>query len=382
MTIRRLPTRLFGLGAAAIALSACDAIGSFDPDLRGSAGQFDTSDAARNAVLSAPVPDARGVITYPDYQVAVARRGDTVGTIAARLGLSPDALASFNAIPQNVALREGEIIALPAAPGAPGSGTLDGSGTFDVASIAGNAIDRAEGAPAGTSGMEQPTRHLVQPGETAFSIARLYDVPVASLAEWNGLGADLALREGQYLLIPIKAPQADVEVATIAPVEAPGTGSVAPTPPSAATPLPAENTATAETPASRPAPTDISEQQTASSDTSRLRRPVQGRIVRPYEKGSNEGIGIAASAGTAVAAADDGTVAAITRDTDQVPILVLRHEGSLLTVYAGVDNITVEKGDRVVRGQKVAEVRDASPSFLHFEVREGFDSVDPLPYLN
>ena len=110
--------------------------------------------------------------------------------------------------------------------------------------------------------------------------------------------------------------------------------------------------------------------------------PVQGRIVRPYKKGESEGIGISAAVGTAVAAADEGTVAAITRDTDQVPILVLRHEGSLLTVYAGVQNITVEKGDKVVRGQKIAEVRDASPSFLHFEVRDGFDSVDPIPYLN
>ena len=110
--------------------------------------------------------------------------------------------------------------------------------------------------------------------------------------------------------------------------------------------------------------------------------PVQGRIVRPYQKGTSEGIGISAAVGTAVAAADDGTVAAITRDTDQVPILVLRHEGSLLTVYAGVQNIAVAKGDSVKRGQKIAEVRDASPSFLHFEVREGFDSVDPIPYLN
>ena len=110
--------------------------------------------------------------------------------------------------------------------------------------------------------------------------------------------------------------------------------------------------------------------------------PVQGSIIRPYKKGENEGIGIAAAAGSTVSAADDGTVAAITRDTDQVPILVLRHEGNLLTVYAGVDNIRVEKGDTVKRGQKIAEVRAADPSFLHFEVREGFDSVDPIPFLN
>ena len=61
---------------------------------------------------------------------------------------------------------------------------------------------------------------------------------------------------------------------------------------------------------------------------------------------------------------------------------MLRHEGSLLTVYAGLDNIAVDKGDRVRRGQKIAVVRDANPPFLHFEVREGFNSVDPGPYLN
>jgi murein DD-endopeptidase MepM/ murein hydrolase activator NlpD len=141
--------------------------------------------------------------------------------------------------------------------------------------------------------------------------------------------------------------------------------------------LPQDNTQTAAT----PAPADLSGQQTGASDTSRLRMPVQGRIIRAYKKGDNDGIGIAAAAGSPIGAADDGTVAAITRDTDQVPILVIRHEGNLLTVYAGVDDITVKKGDKIRRGQKIAVVRAGSPAFLHFEVREGFDSVDPIPYL-
>ena len=75
-------------------------------------------------------------------------------------------------------------------------------------------------------------------------------------------------------------------------------------------------------------------------------------------------------------------VAAITRDTDQVPILVLRHPGNLLTVYANVGEIAVEKGDTIKRGQQVAAVAPGDPSFLHFEIREGIESVDPVPYLN
>ena len=367
----RFPLRMAAIGVSALALSAC---GDFDFDLRSTAGAFDTSDAARNATHSAPQPDARGVVSYPGYQVAIARRGDTVGTIAARVGLSADELSRYNAIPQNVTLREGEIIALPNRIGEPGSGVVN-PGSVDVATIAGSAINRAENAPGLPSG-DQPVRHRVAPGETAFSIARLYDVPVASLAEWNGLGADLALREGQFLLIPVKAgPQ--VETAAISPPSRPGDGTETPLPPSATKPLPTEDAKpVAQTQQAQPAAN-----QTAASDTARLRMPVQGRIIRPYERGKNEGIGIAAGAGTNVVAADAGTVAAITRDTDGVPILVLRHEGNLLTVYAGVDDLKVKKGDNVKRGQTVASVRNGDPSFLHFEVREGFDSVDPMPFL-
>ena len=113
----------------------------------------------------------------------------------------------------------------------------------------------------------------------------------------------------------------------------------------------------------------------------RLGMPVQGRIIRAYAQGRNDGIGIGAPAGTTVSAAASGTVAAITEDTDQVPIMVIRHENNLLTVYANIDGIQVARGDRVSRGQAIATVRAGDPSFLHFEVREGFESVDPMPYL-
>lgn len=365
------------MGVSTAVLAGCSNLPQLDFDLRGGAGQFDTTDAVRNATYAPPQPDARGVVSYPGYQVAVARRGDTIETVASRVNLPADQLASYNALPRGVPLRDGEIIALPsrvAEPVATGSGV-------DVATIAGNAINRAEGAPGLPLG-DQPRRHQVAPGETAFSIARAYNVPVAALAEWNGLGADLALRTGQFLLIPT-VEQPEVQVAALDAPTAPGEGTVTPLPPSASAPLPTEDTTPAvAAPAPAPEPTRLSQTQTAASDTSRLRMPAQGQIIRPYAKGKNEGIGIAASAGTSVAAADDGTVAAITRDTEQVPILVVRHEDNLLTVYAGVDNITVKKGDKVQRGQKVAEVRAANPSFLHFEVREGFDSVDPMPYLN
>lgn len=383
------------LGVSILALGACGRLGwnNLDFDLRGGAGQFDTSDAVRGATKRAPEPDARGVVSYPGYQVAVARRGDTVDSVAARVGLPAEEIARHNAIPQDVALRDGEVLALPRRVSEPSGGSLAGPGPVDVASIAGTAIDRVDQAP-GIPGGPQPRRHQVKAGETAFSIARLYDVPVASLAEWNGLGADLALRNGQYLLIPTPAAETDVRVASLDPApaqpvasapaapETPGAGTPTPLPPSAVKPLPTEDIGPSTTPEPEPVRTAALGPATAASDTARLRMPVQGKIIRPFSKGKNEGIGIAANAGSTVVAADEGTVAAITKDTDQVPILVLRHEDNLLTVYAGVDSIAVKKGDTVKRGAEIAKVRSGNPPFLHFEVREGFDSVDPGPYLN
>lgn len=80
-------------------------------------------------------------------------------------------------------------------------------------------------------------------------------------------------------------------------------------------------------------------------------------------------------------AADAGTVAAITKSGDGVPIVVVRHADNLLTVYANVTDVQVQKGDTVRRGQGIAKLRDGDQSFVHFEVRKGFDSVDPTPYL-
>ena len=321
MTHLAFPIRLAVMLSGTMALVACggDSLRGFDFDFRGVAGQMDTTEAVRAAIDSAPAPDNQVEdLSQPHRE--------------------PDSA----------------------------------TGSASVVELAGSAIERADGAsPASVS-----VRHRVVAGETVFTIARHYGVSAESISERNGLGPNPALQVGQYLVIPPADAAGTIETTTVA---VPGSGSETPLPPSASKPLPDTATVSAA-PTTRPA--ELEDQQTAASDNSRLRMPVQGSIVRPFQKGSNEGIGISAAAGTTVVAADAGTVAAITRDTDQVSILVIRHEGSLLTVYAGLDNIAVEKGDRVKRGQKIAVVRDANPPFLHFEVRQGFDSVDPGPYLN
>jgi murein DD-endopeptidase MepM/ murein hydrolase activator NlpD len=213
-------------------------------------------------------------------------------------------------------------------------------------------------------------------GETAYSIARRYGVPVASLAQANDLGADLALREGQSLVVPAAAAAAPQSVPL------PGQGSPTPPPPSAAAPLPAPEPAPVAQAAPNPAPVpqDLGSQQSQTSDAQMV-MPVSGSIIRAYTPGRNEGIDIGAAAGAEVRAADAGTVAAVTTNTEGVQIVVIKHSNDLLTVYTHVDNLSVAKDASVSRGQTIGRVRSGDPSFLHFEVRQGMQSRDPTEFL-
>ncbi len=414
MTFAPMTMRALGL-TSALALSACTGgqpgmMSELDWDFRGGGRTLDTTDAAQQATAARPMPDQNGVISYPGYQVAVARRGDTVDSVAARIGINPSELASYNAIQANAPLRDGEVLALPrrvaAAGGVTGTGAGTGAvigggtvaaaplpsvggGAVSVTSIATTALDRVDStttsqpvaaAPNDSAlGAMAPTRHQVKRGETAFSIARTYNVSARALADWNGLGPQLDVREGQYLMIPTptgEPPARPVEVVT-----SPGAGSPTPEPPSAAKPLPDEETKpAAEAAKDVPASPDLGETRTSAS-AAQFAMPANGNIIRGYAPPKNEGIDIAAPAGAPVMAAAAGTVRVIMQDTAGTPIIVIAHEGGLLTVYAGVAGITVKKGDKVTKGQTIANVRSGNPSFLHFEVRRGAASTDPMPFL-
>lgn len=380
-TTKRLALSLVALTA----LAACD--DNFDLDFRGISGNtLDTSAAVQN-LPDRPRPDLNGVITYPTYQVVVARRDDTPVTVAGRIGADAQALADYNAISINTALRAGEVLAIPNGTTGTIGGTVQSSEQVDVTTLASNAINRAgtqttaatTPSASGTSTIgPEPIRHQVKRGETAYSIARLYNLPVRTIAEWNGLGADLAVREDQYLLIP--------QVSTPDPVSnqvsAPGAGSAIGTPPSASTPLPDADTTTAAAAQTAPPPVEAPDLGIVDDiSDAPLVYPVRGAIIRAYAPGRNEGIDISVDAGTPVVAAAAGTVAAVTTDTNGVAIVVIRHANNLLTVYTNLEGLTVGKDAAVSQGQTIGRVKAGSPSFVHFEVRNGLQSVDPTDYL-
>jgi len=321
--------------------------------------------------IDRPAADRRGVITYESYQVIEAREGDSISAMASRVGLSATELANTNGLPESYRPRAGELLVLPQNVG----GSLVVSPSGWSADIAETAIENAtpRNQPPAIGSPTNPLRHRVESGETAFEIARRYNVSVTALASWNGLGPNLGIRTGQQLIIPV----ADTNsIAAPTPAPTPSVTAPAPRAPVVTPPTP-EPAPPAPTPEPTPEPTAATNAPFVS--------PVSGTIARGYQptgRNKNEGLDYATAAGATVVAADAGTVALVSDSLGGLGTIVLiRHSNDLMTVYGRVTDVTVTKGDTVRQGQSIGKVAPADTPIMHFEVRVGTESVDPTRYL-
>jgi lipoprotein NlpD len=64
-------------------------------------------------------------------------------------------------------------------------------------------------------------------------------------------------------------------------------------------------------------------------------------------------------------------------------LIIVKHNKDYLSAYGFNRRLLVKEGERVKRGQIVAEVGQASGGeyLLHFEIRRDGKAVDPLVYL-
>ena len=79
----------------------------------------------------------------------------------------------------------------------------------------------------------------------------------------------------------------------------------------------------------------------------------------------------------------DGTVIDITNDELLGKTVKIRHSGEVISVYQGLNNIEVAKGDSVFKGQKIAEsgtskINSDLSNHLHFEIYKNGVTIDPL----
>ncbi len=98
----------------------------------------------------------------------------------------------------------------------------------------------------------------------------------------------------------------------------------------------------------------------------------------------HEGIDIGAKIGTPVYAADGGKVIYSGTNGTYGKMVKIDHGGGYVTYYAHNSKLLVSKGEKVFKGQKIAEVGNTGRStgpHLHFEVRKHNKPVNPLSYV-
>ncbi len=111
-----------------------------------------------------------------------------------------------------------------------------------------------------------------------------------------------------------------------------------------------------------------------------------GWRVDPFngQKAFHEGLDFTASAGTPIYAAAGGIVSSAEQTPDYGKIVKIDHGSGLETRYAHASRLFVRAGERVEKGQKIAEVGSTGRStgpHLHYEIRLAGNPLDPRKYL-
>jgi lipoprotein NlpD len=203
--------------------------------------------------------------------------------------------------------------------------------------------------------------YRVRRGDTLSQIAERKRVSFRQLANWNDLGAPYTIYAGN--LLRIEPP--DGSTRRIAAASSGSAKSAKPVKASIRSPA-----AGADAKASGVA----------------WAWPLSGRVTQGFNASdrARQGIRIAAGAGSPVAAAADGTVVYSGSGLKGYGnLIIVKHNNRYLSAYGFNRRLLAREGDRVRRGQRVAEVGQAAngESLLHFEIRRDGVAVDPLRFL-
>ena len=320
------------------------------------------------SVRAAPPPPAW---TWEGGTPITVRPGETLESIARQHDVPASAIMTANNMTSAV-LHPGEHLVIPRRRSA-------SAAVPPATRIATAAPGMPVGAP---RTVLTPTNgvHVVAPGETLHSIARLYGKPVMMLAKANNIPPDTMVKVGERIIIP------DVRA-----------GTTAALPPRGQAPATTTDIATAESPHSaRVATPEAPVQQNPvkaaepAGNLASFRWPVRGRVIAgfgPTPNGlQNDGINLAVPEGTPIKAAEDGVVAYAGNELKGYGNLVLvRHANGFVTAYAHASDILVKRGETVKRGQVIAhsgQTGNVTSPQLHFEIRKGATPVDPAQYLS
>ncbi len=307
-------------------------------------------------------PDVRGIISYDKYQVVVANGNETVLEIAKRLDLDPKKFSLFNGLVESYRPRKGELLAL--------NKNIEpirkkNTSVWSQKNTK-NVLERVKEKKQVFVETKDFAKHKVETGETIYSIARLYNVSVTSLAKLNKLDAEFTIYVGQNIIVPIGQKNKNPSKEKLK---------------NAGTQLIDNQKRNSES---------LSEKKNNSSSKNTFIMPIKGKIISKYnpngKKQKNQGIDFQVLPGSPVFAVASGNVALITDNTENFgKIVLIRHENNLISIYGRVEKVFVKKNEFVSKGQKIGSITGKTKdgkdwAILHFELRKGTKSVDPENY--
>ena len=209
----------------------------------------------------------------------------------------------------------------------------------------------------------------LRPGMTLYSLAKSYQVPLASLMSRNGISDPTSIPAGTVIVIP-RAPGPAGEALDHS--GAPG----------------ADRGRTSKPPKPAAAPALDEEDADRAPDAMSIAWPIDGLITGGFglrgRHHHHEGIDIDGYQGEEVRAVAAGTVVQAGSEGKYGKTVVIDHGNGVSTLYAHASKLLVHEGDRVDQGEAIARVGatgNARGTHLHFEVRRDGRPVDPSPYL-
>lgn len=196
--------------------------------------------------------------------------------------------------------------------------------------------------------------HVVKRGENLFRIGKAYDIRYDVLARINKIADPHQIRAGDKVFVPGATRQLPVEIITPANAVVRKRGSTT---------------------------------NRRGEGAGRFLWPVKGTVTSrfgPRNPTFHDGIDISARSGTPIRASRAGTVIYSDKLRGYGNLIIIRHTGGFVSVYAHNRRNLLREGQKVARGQVVAEVGDTgrvSGPHLHFEIRKNNIAQDPLYYL-
>ena len=207
------------------------------------------------------------------------------------------------------------------------------------------------------------TYHLVQRGDSLYSVSWSYGYDYKDVARWNGLQSPYELMPGQRIRF---VPQTGMKAAA--------------SPPKPVIVEPAAEVTHVAPAVPRAPPAE------RHTGVVTWHWPADGKIIGGFDArdSSKKGINIAGELGQPVRAAAAGKV--VYSGSGLIgygKLIILKHNETLLSAYAHNKELLVTEGEVVAVGKQIAGMGSSGANvvMLHFEIRRDGVPVDPVEYL-